>query len=106
MDLKGAIREATVLRKNKLLDGALVSGLVLLVGGCSATAEMESMRATLDDVKSVAQQALREAQQASSTAAGADQKAGDALRAAEEANQCCQTNSEKIDRMFKKAMKK
>lgn len=97
------------MQKNSLLNAALVGCFVVFASGCTATAEMEkmeSMRAALDEVQSVAQQALREAQQASGSAASAEQKADEALQAANEASQCCRANSDKIDRMFKKAMTK
>lgn len=74
---------------------------VALVAGCAATpTETEGEGRQLGDTVADRFQTVKElAEQAQRTA---DQ----ALRAAQESQSCCQENSEKIDRMFKKAMRK
>ncbi len=57
----------------------------LLATGCATTSQ-------LDEVRSMAQKA--------------QQTADMAAQRADAANQCCQNNTEKLDRMFKKSMYK
>jgi outer membrane PBP1 activator LpoA protein len=57
----------------------------LLATGCATTSQ-------LDEVRAMAQKA--------------QQTADMAMQRADAANQCCQNNTEKLDRMFKKSMYK
>ncbi len=56
--------------------------------------------------KSSADAASRAAEAASRAASNAQASADAAKRSADSAQACCQANSEKIDRMFKKSMSK
>jgi uncharacterized protein YceK len=66
-----------------LLAGAAASALLL--SGCATTSDLEA-------VKSMAMKA--------------QQTADTAMQKADTANSCCQANTEKLDRMFKKSMYK
>ena len=84
----------------KLSAAALLAGLTI---GCASNAELERM---VRDAKQAADHATEVANQANQTANEAKSTADQALSAAQSAQSCCQQNSEKIDRMFKKSMQK
>ncbi len=76
--------------------------VILLAGvmtGCASTAEMS-------EVRMMAEQAMAMSKQAATQAESADMHAGEAMKAAQEAQTCCMKNSEKIDRAFERAMQK
>jgi outer membrane murein-binding lipoprotein Lpp len=73
-----------------------------LLSGCAT----DQMKKDIADAKSAAAAAQQSADAAAATADAADSKADRALSAAQEAQACCDANSEKIDRMFHKAMMK
>ena len=84
-----------------------------LLGGCASTQEIQELRSLIEqaqgaaaNAQGTADNALAAAQEAKAGAAAADAKASEALQAANDANNCCQVNSEKIDRMFEKVMQK
>lgn len=89
---------------------AKLSALALsavLISGCGVTPEQ------LQEVRTIAENALAEARAASGQAANALKVAGEANAAANQAAQsaqtaleCCNANSAKIDKMFEKAMMK
>jgi uncharacterized protein YceK len=77
-------REEVTMQLSKiLLAGAAASALLL--SGCATTSQLE-------EVKSMAMKA--------------QQTADLAMQKADAANQCCKSNTEKLDRMFKKSMYK
>lgn len=82
----------------------------LFLGGCastsSSTSEMESLREMAQQAMSRAQAAESKAQQASSQAARASRDAAAAMKAAQEAQACCQANTQRINRAFEESMKK
>lgn len=79
---------------------ALVTGLTL---GCASNPELQRM---VNEAKQAAEHATEVANQANKTANVAKSTADQALSEAQSAQSCCQRNSEKIDRMFKKSMQK
>jgi hypothetical protein len=101
---------------------ALTAALMMVIGlsGCASTDSVKKAQATADEAKSLAQQAASDASAAKSTAdtaasAAADAKrmaanaqntANSAAQAAAAAQSCCDANSEKLERMFKKGMSK
>ncbi len=101
---------------------ALTAALMMVVGlsGCASTDSVKKAQATADEAKSLAQQASSDATAAKSTADSAASAAADAKRmaanaqntansaaqAAAAAQSCCDANSEKLERMFKKSMSK
>ena len=93
--------------KNVTRIAALVCS-VGLMAGCATVTQQQ-----LDEVRAVANNALSEARSATERANNAHTVASDAAYAASEAQkkadaalQCCNDNSDKIDRMFQKAMRK
>ena len=68
--------------------------LVALAGitGCATTSDLNALQAQIDGVKATADKAVADAAAAQSSA--------DAAQA------CCNANSEKMDRMFEKSMRK
>ena len=101
---------------------ALTAALMMRVGlsGCASTDSVKRAQATADEAKSLAQQAASDASAAKGTADAANAAAADAKRmaanaqntansaaqAAAGAQSCCNANTEKLDRMFKKSMSK
>lgn len=79
---------------------ALVTGLTF---GCASNPELQRM---VNEAKQAAEHATEVANQANKTANVAKSTADQALSEAQSAQSCCQRNSEKIDRMFKKSMQK
>jgi ElaB/YqjD/DUF883 family membrane-anchored ribosome-binding protein len=76
---------------------ALVTGLA----ACSGASREE-----LDAVQATANSALSEAKAARETASEAATAAQEAKSAADSANSCCQENTEKLNRMFERTMRK
>ena len=73
-----------------------------LLSGCAT----EQMKQDIADAKAMAEQAQASAEQAQSSADAAASKADMAMDAARSAQACCDANSERVDRMFRKAMMK
>ncbi len=89
--------------------GVLALSLAML-GGC---ADMKKMQADIQANSAAAAAAMSKANDAHSLATKAQGTASDAALAAssaqasaDEASACCKANSDKIDRMFEKAMMK
>ena len=92
--------------------GVLIMGTVLL-SGCATTDELRELRNMAEQARSAAANAQGTADRAMAAATAADsraieaeRKAEGALQAANESSNCCQQNSERLNRMFKKAMQK
>ena len=83
----------------RITQAAMLASLIGVAGGCTTTAEVESMRTMVEEAKAEAAQARAEAKAAQATA-------DEALRKAESAEKCCRDTNEKIDRMFKRSMYK
>lgn len=100
--------------QSKSVTRFLAAGLLSLaaLSGCAhkdidnLKTELAAVKATADDAKSTADQAQQEAQAANSTAADAKATADDAKATADEAKAMAEANSDRLDRMFKKAMHK
>ena len=89
---------------------AVVSFAALFGIGCASTANLEQM---VKDAQKTANEALDTAKQAQSTANSASQKADQAMStansaktAASDAQACCTANTERLNRMFEKSMRK
>ena len=89
--------------------GVLALSLAML-GGCG---NMKEMQASIDSANAAASAAMSKASEAYSLASKSQSTASDAALAAskaqataDEALACCKANSDKIDRMFEKAMMK
>jgi len=93
-----------------------LSALVLTVGlaaGCATTDQINSLTTTANNALSEARSAMSAAGAAQSTADRALAAANSASAAASQAQQsagsalsCCNDNSDKIERMFERAMRK
>jgi hypothetical protein len=70
----------------------LIALSVCFTAGCATTSQLEEVKATADN--------------ALSTAQAAQSAAADAKQAADAAQACCNENSEKLDRMFERSMRK
>ena len=70
-----------------------------IASGCASTSDLQRVEAT-------AEEALRTANAASQQAGSAAATADAALQAAEGAQACCDANTERMDRMFRKSMYK
>lgn len=78
--------------------GVMVVGLAGATG-CATTSDLNKLQAQVDQVSAVANKAAADAAAAKSAAAAAQSSA-------EAAQACCNANTEKMDRMFKKSMNK
>jgi len=74
----------------------------LLLSGCAS----DQMKKDIADAKAMAGQAQTTAERAQQSADAAAAKADAAANAANAAQSCCNDNRERIDRMFRKAMRK
>lgn len=83
------------MKKTALLSLAAVLAASGLISGCAT----DELKKEIADVRTLAEQAQ-------STANAADAKAQQAQDAARDAQACCTDNTQKIDRMFRKAMLK
>lgn len=99
-----------VTRSLTLASAALALGLS---AGCVTSSDLEEVRKLAQEAKDSAARASSTAEQANQAASAAQQTAQDAQRAAQqaqqtaqEANACCAQMSEKLDRAFKKAVRK
>lgn len=89
---------------------AAVSLAALFGIGCASTANLEQM---VKDAQKTANEALDTAKRAESSANSASQKADQAMSAANsaktaasDAQACCTANTERLNRMFEKSMRK
>lgn len=90
----------------RVLMSLMVAGLVIGSVGCASSGRVGSLEAKVDQLQSetaaanrTASEALSTAQAAADTAAAADARAADAQA-------CCNANTERLDRMFKRSMYK
>jgi hypothetical protein len=86
--------------RHSTLSGVAALALVVgLAGGCASTQDLER-------VEGLAMQAQSMARDAQASADRANQTADAALQTAEGAQACCDANTERMDRMFRKSMYK
>jgi hypothetical protein len=83
------------MKRYSALSFASALAVTVMLSGCAT----DQMKKDIADTRAMAEQAQSSADQAQSTADAA-------MRSASEAQACCDANSEKIDRMFRKAMTK
>ena len=86
-----------------LLKAGVIAGAVAFVSGCATTNAAEDEMAQLKAQLAQAQAAAASAQEQASQARFMAERAMDAARTA---NNCCTANTERMERMFKKSMKK
>lgn len=85
---------------------ALVAGFVIGVSGCQATSESQQMDQLASDLRQRVERAEKNASDALAAARSASQMAESALSAAQDAQACCDSNRERMDRMFEKLQQK
>lgn len=93
-DMKG-----TPLYRSRMLAIVAATSVVIGLGGCATTSDLNELRTEVDAAKS-------EAAAATQTANEAKAMASDAMNTANEAKATSEETETKIDRMFKKAMYK
>lgn len=84
---------------SKIIKVSAIALSLSLLGACASTKQIEAIQAT-------AESALSKANAAHTLATQANSAAAEAQKAAAAASECCKANSEKLDRMFEKAMAK
>lgn len=96
--------------KSRIIKIGVVALSLAMLGGC---ADMKKMSSDIEAANAAAASAMTKANEAyslasknQSTASGAASAAAKAQATADEALACCKANSDKIDRMFEKAMMK
>lgn len=94
------------IKSSKILLVSAMAAFVVLGSGCATKGQLEEVRALAASAQKSAEQAVTTASAADSKASAAAQKADQAADAAGAAQKCCQANSEKMNRMFEKAMTK
>lgn len=92
--------------KINLVKASILAAVLALASGCATTEQLNAVKATADQALSTANSASSSADRALSTANKALDAANSAQAAADAAQACCKANSDKIDRMFEKAMRK
>lgn len=91
---------------SKIIKVSAIALLLSLLGGCASTKQLEAIQATADSALSKANAAHALATKANSTASEAANAASEAQKTADAALECCNANTQKLDRMFEKAMMK
>ncbi|MGH8594086.1 MAG: Lpp/OprI family alanine-zipper lipoprotein [Gammaproteobacteria bacterium] len=83
-----------------------ISLLIGLMAGCATTGQLEEVRATANNALSEARAAGTKSDEAMNTATSAMSAGEQAQRAADNAQACCNDTTDKLDRMFERAMRK
>jgi uncharacterized lipoprotein YajG len=96
--------------KTKTIKISIIAFSIVMLAGCG---NMKQMQASIDSANATASAAMSKASEAhklasksQSSASAAASAAANAQATANEALACCTANSDKIDRMFEKAMMK
>lgn len=96
--------------QNKIIKVGVLALSLAMLGGCG---NMKQMQADINAANAAASAAMSKANEAYGLATKSQSSASDAAAAAakaqataDEALACCKANSDKIDRMFEKAMMK
>ena len=92
--------------QSNILKVSLLAISVGLIGGCADTTKMTEIEAMASSAMEKATDAYNLAQIANTTASEASYAASEASDKATAALECCNANSQKLDRMFQKAMMK
>ena len=99
--------------KRTLVKVTFFAAVLMVLGGCATTEQLNEVRAIAESAQSAANSAGSAADSAASaanSAAAAANQAMDAAQAAQSAADasmaCCNENTSKLDRMFEKAMQK
>lgn len=93
--------------QTKIVKATVLALSLGMIGGCAEmAAQIEQAQASAAEALARANDAYDLAQNASNTANEAAFAASEAQAAADAAQQCCNENSDKMDRMFEKAMMK
>ena len=90
------------MRKIATLPLAAVLAASGLLFGCAT----DELKREIAEARSLAEQAQETADRAQKAANESNAKADRAMNAARNAQACCDANSERVDRMFRKAMMK
>jgi len=95
---------------------ALVSAVLIgagIISGCASTSQVEALENRVTALETKVDGAAQAARDAAGSVkalrdgiAGAQNTANQALNAANAAQACCDANSEKVERMFRKGMSK
>lgn len=88
---------------SKLLKFAIVAAVLGAAAGCSND---EDLQASVQEAMSTAQSAQTTATAAQTAAEQAQQTADRAIKGVQEAKQCCQANSQRIERAFQQSQAK
>ena len=94
------------MRTHKSFRLAVPALIILGLSGCHTTGKKDEWQAKWQDRQAKIEAALSKAEQAHQLAEQARAEAASAQSTAEQAMDCCRQNSEKMDRMFEKAMMK
>lgn len=95
--------------RKTLVNATRMTALAAVLGlaaGCATTEQIDEVRAIANNALSEARAAASAANNAQNVASEAAYAAQQAQAAAEAAQRCCDANTDKIDRMFQKAMTK
>ena len=99
--------------KKTLVRVTFFAAVLMILGGCATVEQLNEVRAMAEKAQSAANDAASAASSAASAADGAMSAANrvmdaaaSAQSAADAAMACCNENSNKLDRMFEKAMQK
>lgn len=102
---------------SNILKVGIVAAALVLAAGCtdlkplqsdidSLKSQVSKLQGDVDSAKTAADGASRSAASAAEAAKAAQGTANQAVSAAQAGQACCDANSEKIDRMFKKSVSK
>ena len=93
--------------QTKIVKASVLALSLGMIGGCAdMVAQIEQAKASAAAAMDRANEAYDLAQSASNKASEAAFAADEAQHAADAAQRCCNENSDKMDRMFEKAMMK
>lgn len=96
--------------KGRIFVSLASTAMVMLLAGCATDGKMQEevaqARAMSLESKTAADRVAEDARAALAKAEEALTKAEEAARAADAAQACCDENKERVDRVFKKAMRK
>lgn len=92
--------------QSNILKVSLLAVSVGLIGGCANQTQIDEIQAMASGAMEKANDAYNLAQVANNTASEAAYAASEAQDTATAALECCNANSQKLDRMFQKAMMK
>ena len=90
----------------KTIKVTFLAASLAMLGGCADMTQIEEAKSMASAAMDKANDAYNLAQIANTTASEAAYAADQAQSAAESALECCNANSQKLDRMFQKAMMK